>query len=116
MKRKVNPEQKIEPAKFAHFVLRVRDLAASRDWYTRVLSMEVVHDAGMIVFMTYDDEHHRLALAQTPVETERKPGAPGMDHVALLRRSRWQSGGVRSGSVDTALRSRGGNTHVTAEQ
>lgn len=82
MKRTVNPDQAIEPAKFAHFVLRVRDLAASSEWYAKVLGMEIVHDAGMIVFMTYDDEHHRLALAQTSVQTERKSGAPGLDHVA----------------------------------
>jgi catechol-2,3-dioxygenase len=82
MKRTVDAKQKIKPARFAHFVLRVRDLAASKAWYENVLGMEVVHDAGKIVFFTYDDEHHRLALAETPVETERKPGAPGLDHVA----------------------------------
>jgi hypothetical protein len=36
----------------------------------------------VIAFLTYDDEHHRLALAQTPVAENPPRGAPGLDHVA----------------------------------
>jgi catechol 2,3-dioxygenase-like lactoylglutathione lyase family enzyme len=63
MRRTIDQSATVRPAKFAHFVLRVRDLAASRDWYAKVLGMETVHDAGRLAFFTYDDEHHRLALA-----------------------------------------------------
>lgn len=86
-RRTVEEGQQIKPAKFAHFVLRVRDLQASRDWYVKVLGMELVHDAGMLVFLTYDGEHHRLALAQTPVAMEKVRGAPGLDHVAYTLNS-----------------------------
>ncbi|HIC35434.1 MAG TPA: biphenyl 2,3-dioxygenase, partial [Gammaproteobacteria bacterium] len=82
MKRKINMETPVTPAKFAHFVLRVRDIEKSLDWYQKVLGMSIVHDAGNLAFLTYDDEHHRLALAKTPVETETVRGSPGLDHVA----------------------------------
>ena len=36
------------------------------DWYTTVLAAEVVHSNDMLAFMTYDDEHHRLAIAAFP--------------------------------------------------
>jgi catechol-2,3-dioxygenase len=82
MRRTIDSKNVIRPAKFAHFVLRVRDLDRSIAWYETVLGMEMVHRAEKLAFMTYDDEHHRIALAETPVEADPKPGAPGLDHVA----------------------------------
>ena len=81
MSRSLDRETLIKPAKFAHFVLRVADLEQSIAWYQTVLGMEMVHRAEKIAFMTYDEEHHRLALAETPVPVG-APGAPGLDHVA----------------------------------
>ena len=82
MGRSLDAETLIRPAKFSHFVLRVRDLDASIAWYGTLLGMEIVHRGEKLVFLTYDDEHHRLALVETPVATEAPPGAPGLDHVA----------------------------------
>lgn len=82
MTRTVKWTETIKPAKFAHFVLRVRNLDESIEWYGNVLGMEVVHHAGRIAFLTYDDEHHRLALAETPVKDDLPRGHAGLDHVA----------------------------------
>jgi catechol-2,3-dioxygenase len=87
MPRTLDATTVIKPAKFAHYVLRVRNLEESIAWYQTVLGMEIVHHAGMIAFMTYDDEHHRLALAQTPVAADVPRGAPGLDHVAYTLNS-----------------------------
>ncbi len=87
MKRQLDAEVPIRPAKFAHFVLRVRNLEESIAWYQTVVGMEMVHHAGKIAFMTYDDEHHRIALAETPVDASLPPGAPGLDHVAFTLES-----------------------------
>lgn len=77
----------IKPGKFAHFVLRVSDMQKSVDWYTTVLDMDVVHANPMLTFLTYDDEHHRLALVQTNFKGEVPKGAPGLDHVAYTLES-----------------------------
>ena len=82
MSRTLDAETVVKPVKFAHFVLRVRNLEESISWYETLLGMEMVHRGERIAFMSYDDEHHRLALAETAVESEIVPGAPGLDHVA----------------------------------
>jgi catechol-2,3-dioxygenase len=82
MTRPIESAQPVSPVRFAHFVLRVRDLDASIAWYRAVLGMEVVHRAPFIVFMTYDDEHHRLAMVEARHKEELPAGAPGLDHVA----------------------------------
>ena len=81
----------VKPAKFAHFVLRVSDMKKSVEWYSAVLGMEVVHQNQMITFMTYDDEHHRMAMVQVPddppASTEDRMRSPGLDHVAYTLES-----------------------------
>ena len=81
--RRLDPQTPLKPSRFAHFVLRVRDLERAMSWYADVVGMEVVHRGERLAFMSYDAEHHRIALAQTPVEDEPIPGAPGLDHVAF---------------------------------
>ena len=56
--------------KFAHAVLMTNRRDAMRDWYCTVLEAHVVYEDLMICFITYDDEHHRLAFLSPP------PGAP----------------------------------------
>lgn len=82
MTRTLESTRAIRPAHFAHFVIRVRDLQSSIDWYEKVIGMEIVHRGEKLAFMSYDDEHHRVALAETPVEHSAPSGAPGLDHVA----------------------------------
>jgi catechol-2,3-dioxygenase len=75
---------RVSPAKLAHVVLRVRDLPKMRDWYQTVLQADVTQDCGAICFLTYDDEHHRIALLTMPGLEERGDGLRvGMDHIAF---------------------------------
>ena len=82
MSRRLDPEPLIRPARFAHFVLRTRKLEESIAWYETVVGMEIVHRNEFLAFLSYDEEHHRLALVVTPQEAEAPPGAAGLDHVA----------------------------------
>jgi len=82
MKRDLDNQTLLKPRNFAHFVLRTTDLKASIAFYEKLLGMHVVHQAPFIAFMTYDDEHHRIALVATPVNDPAPPGAAGLDHVA----------------------------------
>ncbi len=83
--------REVTPAKFAHYVLRVSDMDASVAWYGAVLGMEVVHRNDFICFLTYDDEHHRMAMVQVPanetVDQATRLGLPGLDHVAYTLNS-----------------------------
>jgi catechol-2,3-dioxygenase len=53
----------------------------------RVLKAEVVHDNGRICFLTYDDEHHRLALVNVPGLHAPDAETWGLAHVAYSYRT-----------------------------
>ena len=73
---------KIAPAKFAHIVLRTSRFEEMMTWYKTVLEVEVVLENPMVSFLTYDDEHHRLAIANMPDLKDRAPQTAGVEHVA----------------------------------
>jgi catechol-2,3-dioxygenase len=72
----------IAPSLFAHFVLRSSIMPTMVDWYTTVLAMRVVYRNDFICLLTYDDEHHRLAIVN--IRGLHAPGdkAWGLSHVA----------------------------------
>jgi len=51
----------ISPAKLSHAVLRTTRLTAMVEWYKTVLNAEVLCENDFLVFMTYDEEHHRIS-------------------------------------------------------
>jgi len=71
------------PQKLAHVVLISAQKDALRDWYLKVLSARVQLDSDLIVFLAYDDEHHRIAIAQ--VDDAKAPTSPttGLAHIAF---------------------------------
>jgi catechol 2,3-dioxygenase-like lactoylglutathione lyase family enzyme len=76
----------ISPSKFAHFVLRTGQIDKMAEWYQRVLGARLVFRDEHLCFLSYDDEHHRLALIQIPGLAPRDPEAAGTDHVAYSYR------------------------------
>jgi catechol-2,3-dioxygenase len=79
----VNSETKpISPAKFAHAVLRTTRFKEMTNWYRTVLGAKVMYENKFLAFMTYDDEHHRIAIAAFPGIAERQPHSAGLDHLA----------------------------------
>lgn len=71
-------------ARLAHIVLMTRQMARLRDWYCSVLDAHVVHENPALCFITFDEEHHRLALVSPPGAplVERTPLTVGMHHSA----------------------------------
>jgi catechol-2,3-dioxygenase len=68
---------------FAHVVFQTSRFEEMRDWYCTVLEAHVVFEGGGLCFITFDEEHHRIALLGAPVQLEPKnPGAAGMHHTA----------------------------------
>jgi catechol-2,3-dioxygenase len=69
--------------RLAHVVFQTSQLETMRDWYCTVLDAHVVHEGGALCFITFDDEHHRIAFISPPTQLEAKsPVAAGMHHVA----------------------------------
>ena len=81
--RTVEREQAVPPLKLAHFVLRTPNFDAMRAWYQSVLAAKPAFENEFLCFMTYDDEHHRIALINVPDAGGRDEGAAGVDHIAF---------------------------------
>jgi catechol-2,3-dioxygenase len=79
------------PVKLSHYVLQTNQIAAMRDWYREVLQADVVHENDMICFLSYDDEHHRIAFLNPGPLDRRRPATDalragedtGLHHVAF---------------------------------
>lgn len=72
----------IRPTKFAHVVLRTSRFEEMKRWWCTVLEAHVVFENPMLAFITYDDEHHRLALVNLPGLSDRPEQSCGLEHLA----------------------------------
>ena len=79
-----NGARRISPAKLSHAVLRTTRLKEMVEWYKTVLNAEVLYQNDFLVFMTYDEEHHRIALAAVPGLVEKPKRSAGLDHLAFF--------------------------------
>jgi len=73
----------IAPSKLAHFVLRTRRYEELIAWYRTVLGAKPVFESPSITFLTWDAEHHRIAIANAPHFKDRPDDAVGVDHIAV---------------------------------
>jgi catechol 2,3-dioxygenase-like lactoylglutathione lyase family enzyme len=80
-RKPITPEP-ISPDHFAHFVARTSKFEEMRRWYQTVLNAQVVFDNGKLCFITYDDEHHRLALVDVPKLQAPAAESWGLAHLA----------------------------------
>lgn len=81
------------PTKLAHVVFQTNRMREMRDWYCAVLGGRVIYENEHLCFVTYDDEHHRVAFVDFGPLTPREEGAgqlqvrpadrPGLHHVAF---------------------------------
>jgi catechol-2,3-dioxygenase len=51
-----------------------------RDWYCTVLDAHVVYEDATLTFLTFDDEHHRVALLHPPVPMQAKTATTAALH------------------------------------
>lgn len=76
----------VAPSKFAHVVYNTHRFDEMIDWYTRVFEAKVQHREKRLAFLTYDDEHHRMAFANLgPLkdgDDGMNAGGVGVNHVA----------------------------------
>lgn len=58
----VQPRLNTTPTRLAHIALRTNQLPEMIDWYCNVLGAHVAYASKEVAFLTYDKEHHRIAL------------------------------------------------------
>jgi catechol-2,3-dioxygenase len=75
--------QRVRPEKLAHIVIRTSRYRQMVDWYRNLLEAEVVFGDGMATFMSYDEEHHRVAILNMPGLLPKTRAMAGVDHVAF---------------------------------
>ena len=74
------------PSKFAHVVYQTHRFEEMIDWYTRVFEATVRHKDDKLAFLSYDEEHHRMAFLNLgPIKNggaPKKASGVGVHHVA----------------------------------
>lgn len=73
----------VSPARLAHVVLRTSRFDALVHWYTTVLGAELAFSDGSLAFLSYDEEHHRIAVIHIPGLQDQPAGMCGMHHMAF---------------------------------
>jgi catechol-2,3-dioxygenase len=73
----------LSPTVLAHVVLRTANLQGMTDFYTTFLGGQITHSNEMIAFITYDHEHHRIALIGIPDTAPKVKTSCGLEHIAF---------------------------------
>ncbi len=63
--RTIELKSVISPSSFAHIVIRTNRFDEMVRWYQIVLGANLVFRDSLVCFLTYDHEHHRIALLST---------------------------------------------------
>ncbi len=74
---------RIAPARLAHIVFRTAQKEALVAWYRTVFEAEESLANPFLTFLTFDDEHHRIAIAGMPGLEPKGAQAVGMEHCAF---------------------------------
>lgn len=74
---------RVAPVKFAHIVFRTAQKDAMVNWYRTVFEAEVALANPLLTFLTFDAEHHRIAIVGVPDAAPQIRGAAAMDHCAF---------------------------------
>ncbi|KAM0414664.1 hypothetical protein ACHAPT_013490 [Fusarium lateritium] len=73
----------LKPATLAHVVLRTADIEKMSKFYVTFLGGQVTYSNEAISFITYDEEHHRIALIGIPEASPKAPHSCGLEHIAF---------------------------------
>ncbi|WP_322060171.1 VOC family protein [Paraburkholderia sp. J63] len=75
-------ETRIVPARMAHLVLQCARRADTVAWYMKLFQAQLVFEDNVLTFITYDDEHHRLAFFNMPDIAPKQRETAGVHHIA----------------------------------
>ncbi|KAF2870918.1 Glyoxalase/Bleomycin resistance protein/Dihydroxybiphenyl dioxygenase [Massariosphaeria phaeospora] len=73
----------LPPTKLAHVVLRSNNYEAMVDFYLKFLGAKIQWAGPQMTFLTYDEEHHRIAIINMPHLGPRVASSSGLEHIAF---------------------------------
>jgi catechol-2,3-dioxygenase len=73
----------ISPCKLAHVVLRTNNFKNMVEYYRDFLGAQTIYENDFLAFLSYDDEHHRIAIATIPDTRPKDRGSCGLEHIAF---------------------------------
>ena len=73
----------LSPVKLAHVVLRTNNLKPMVEFYKSFLGAEAIYENEFLAFLTYDEEHHRIAITSVPGTKARAQQSCGLEHIAF---------------------------------
>jgi catechol-2,3-dioxygenase len=75
---KVNP-----PSCLAHIVLRTAKFEEMVEFYKTFLGAQASYENDVLSFLTYDEEHHRIAIGHVPGTKPKDQTTSGLEHIAF---------------------------------
>lgn len=71
------------PNKLAHVVLRSNNFPIMVKFYKEFLGAKASYENEFLSFLTYDEEHHRIAIVAIPSIGPKNPETCGLEHIAF---------------------------------
>jgi len=78
-----NSNKVLSPRSMAHVVLKTPDIKRMSAYYKTFLGAHASWESDQLAFLTYDEEHHRIALIHIPGLKPKDQRSAGMDHIAF---------------------------------
>ena len=75
--------QVLNPAAFVHVVLRTNNFRPMVDFYKLFLGSHAAYENDSVSFLTYDEEHHRIAIVAIPGTGPKDATSCGLEHIAF---------------------------------
>jgi catechol-2,3-dioxygenase len=76
-------EQVLSPAAFVHVVLKTNNFRLLVDFYKKFLGAHSAYENDFAAFLSYDEEHHRVAIVKVPGDTPKTHSPCGLEHMAF---------------------------------
>lgn len=76
-------ENVLSPAGLAHVVLQTSQFRPMVAFYKAFLGAHATYENDTLSFLTYDEEHHRVAIGHVPGTSPKVPTSAGLAHMAF---------------------------------
>lgn len=73
----------LSPKAMCHVVLRTGNVKPMVDFYLTFLGGRISHSNDFIAFISYDEEHHRIAIVEVKGTAPKNSQSCGLEHIAF---------------------------------